>query len=871
MITAALAVLSVLAAAQQKIRVNAPEVVAEDERFNVVFVIDGKDTPKDFQWSQGDDFQLVWGPQRGSSTSISIVNGKRTSSSQTTYTYILLPLRSGTFTLPPATAVFSSGEASSSPVKIEVVPDRSSSRQGSRDDSQAREPSGNERAVTTGEVGGEDLFMRLSLSKQSAVLGEPLTATLKLYTRVDIVGFEGAKFPTFNGFWSQETESPQTLSFKRESYGGMIYNSAVLRRWTIIPQQAGPLTVEPAELIGVVRVRTAPRGSSIFDILSDFGETEVKKRMVTPAVKVNVSPLPSGAPADFGGGVGTFSITGSLSKDSIKTHDAASLVVTISGNGNISLLEAPKVAFPPDFETYDTKASQKADRGPTSGSKRFEYPFIARSAGNFVIPPVHWSYYNVNSGRYETVRTDSLRISVEKGTVQSGPVVSGGDALPTVDRQGVKTLDEDIRYIKTGKTSGKPARPFFVSRPSYLICVLVLLGAFAAILLSMRSLARRRADVKGMKNRRATKMALGRLRQADSYLKQNLRGAFYEELHRSLLGFVADKFGLDVAGQNRDNIAEALDSNGIDPALRDEFLSLVDACDEARYSPEAGHQGMEDHFSSAVKVISSISSEMKKSGKGGFTAVLALALLASTALPLGADSPEAAGSAWDEAVAAYAAGDYDTAAAKWEACTVNGTSADLEYNLGNAFFKKGDIARAVLHYERASRLNPSDSDIRFNLDFARSRVQDKVEEVPEFVLKTLMLKLCYITTSNVWAVLSLIFLAIALSLALMFFLGGTPGIRRGGFFGGIAALLVALMCLGFSLWQRSMSARSDEAIVVRPVTSARSTPSAETAKDLFILHEGTKVKILDNVGDYSDIELSDGRRGWLRTSDIEII
>ena len=200
-------------------------------------------------------------------------------------------------------------------------------------------------------------------------MGEPIEATLKLYQRVNIAGFEDARFPAFNGFWSQEVEAPTNIEFQRENVNGNIYYSAVLRKYVLIPQQSGTITIDPAELVCVVNVRVSPTGgASIFDSFFEDQRT-IRKRVMTEPYTVNVSPLPAGAPPTFGGGVGKFGISASLSKDSLMTHEAASLTVTIKGKGNVSLLEAPDVSFPPDMEVYDMKVSEKTDKstGGTSG------------------------------------------------------------------------------------------------------------------------------------------------------------------------------------------------------------------------------------------------------------------------------------------------------------------------------------------------------------------------------------------------------------------------------------------------------------------------------------------------------------------------
>lgn len=858
--------------AQNVIRVEAPDVVAVNEQFNVTFIIEGEKSPSDFQWSSGDDFQLVWGPQKGSSSSIQIINGKRSSSHQTTFTYILIPKATGTFQLPAATALLSGDRISSTQASIQVVSDGASSSQSSGQKGGKSSGGGQTSSTGSGEISSNDLFMRLSLSRTEVVIGEPITATLKIYQRANVVGFENAKFPTFNGFWSQETYVPNNIEFKRESLDDKIYNTAVLRTYVLIPQQSGTITIDPAELVCLVNIRTAPSTSnSLFDSFFQDEYRTIRKRVTTPAVKVKVNPLPAGQPASFGGGVGNFGISARLTTDNLKTHDAASLVITVSGRGNVALLEEPKVNFPPDFEVYDTKTTENTDKsnGGTSGSKSFEYPFIPRSHGDFTIDPVEYSYYDVNAGKYVTLRTEPLHVKVAKG--------KGGDSTPVttvnsgVERKDVKSLADDIRFIFTGKPGLSGSGSFFVGSVFFwILLALMILGA-TSVYLAFRKVAAMRADVAGTKNRRATKMAQKRLKLAGEYLDKNLYTAFYEELHKALIGFVSDKLNMDMSEISKDNIASALTEGGVSEEQTKAFTDLLDACEFARYSPDGGNEAMRSHYDAALKVISSIDSGLKTGGKSLRKVVTVVTLLLSLGASMNIQAKDL-DSLWTAGVQAYTDGKFSDASAAWTSIEESGQkSAKLYYNLGNAWFKQGNYPKAILNYERALRLDPSYSDARYNLEFTSNFVQDKIEPVPEFILKSVARKVCYVMGSNAWAVIFLVLLAAALVMGLLFLLGSSVGKRRAGFYCGIVLLLLSAGALSFSIWQKSDSVKTDTAIVMSPVSSVKSSPSSGSSKDLFVIHEGTKVTILDEVGSWKNIALADGRQGWITSNELEVI
>ena len=846
-----------------QLRVEVPDVVALDEQFNVTFIYEGENSPSGFEWSQGDDFQLVWGPQQGRSTSIQIINGKRTKSSQFTYTYILTPKKTGKFQIPAATVTVKGKTYSAGPVSVTVVSEGASSQ-----------PSGSPSSSggqSSTDISDDNLFLSLTFSKRNVVVGEPIVATLKLYQRVNIAGFEDARFPSFNGFWNQEIEAPTNIEFHREERDNKIYNTALLRKYILIPQQSGTLTIDPAELVCLVNVRTVSSGSvSIFDEFFDEYRT-VRKRVSTPAARINVSPLPAGAPASFKGGVGQFSISARLSKDSLRTHDAASLIVKITGKGNVSLLEEPDVVFPPDFEVYDTKVSESIDKasGGVSGSKTYEFPFIPRSAGDFAIAPIRYSYYDIGAGKYVTVETPVLPFTVAKGneSVSAGPA-----AAPGVAQRGVKDLNQDIRFIDVKNTSLSPKGDFFTGSAAFWVLFGLIVLLSVAMYFLIEFLTARRADVVGSKNRAATKMARKRLHKASEYLSRNIYTAFYEELHKALTGYISDKLNMPAADFSKDRVAEELAARGVPSDVVERFSAVVDACEFARYAPDAGNAAMEAHYKEAVEVISSIDSYMKN--RKNMSAARVVTVFMMLAVPMSGFAADSyVDSLFSAANTAYADGRWQDAVDSYTAVEGLGLeSAALYCNLGNAYYKAGDMSRAILYYERALKLDPSYSDARYNRTVVSDFIQDRIEPVPEFILKTWTRNLCYALDSDTWAVAGLVFVLItAVSLLLLFLSASSLGLRRTGFFCAIVFFLLAVMSMSFAFWQKSDYSRKDGAIIMTPVVSVKSSPSSETSTDLFILHEGTKVQILDEVGDWRNIELADGRQGWMRSEDMEII
>ncbi|MBO4263154.1 MAG: BatD family protein [Bacteroidales bacterium] len=849
--------------AQTTIRVSAPNLVAQDEQFNVTFTLEGEARPSAFSWDAGSDFRLVWGPQKGSSTSISIINGKHSKTTQTTYTYVVSAVRTGTFELPAATATVKGEQLVSRRVSVQVVsggaPGSTAADRGGEQESRER-PSRDEGDA----VAGEDMFLRLYLSKNKVVVGETLTATLKLYQRVNVAGFEDARFPTFNGFWSQEQQAPTNIEFRRENVGDRIYDAAVLRSWTLIPQQAGEVAIEPAELVCLVNVRV-PHSStgSIFDSFFQDDYRTVRKRLSTRSQTVQVSRLPDGAPASFCGGVGSFKMQAVLSCDSLRSHDAASLLVTVSGKGNISLLEAPKIQFPPDFERYDTKVSEQA------GSKTFEFPFIPRSHGDFVVGPVEYSYYDVAAGKYVTLRSEPLPLRVSRGTDDGTPAAPGGRLQGTPLQKDVKDLGSDIRYIRTRMPAWQSAGGGFAASPAFWYLMAALACAALCFFFAFRRLERRRSDVAGSRNRAAMKMARRRLSEAGEFLRKDLYTAFYEALHKALTGFAADKLSLGIADMRKEHIAARLCEAGASASRAEEFVSLLSACEYARYAPAEGHEAMSAHYGQALSLLSGLDAEMGKKHKTSSAAALLAFLLL---LPPLAGQAAPVDSLWTSGCRAYDEGRWEAALASWQAIEGEGRCAPALYvNIADAYFKLQDYGHAILYYERALKADPSDEEARYNLSLAQGQVLDRIDTLPSFFLTEWLRKVRWLFPATVWAILSLVLFAALLAALLLFLLSGRPGVRKAGFFSALAALLLFSACLGFSLRQRGEWLDDSHAIVTVAVSAVRSAPGGTATTDLFILHEGAKVHILESVGDWNNIEIADGRQGWIRAADVERI
>ena len=592
--TAAAAVIALMcayaAAAQNSFTVDAPAVVSTDEIFRVVFTAtyeSGKIS--DFTPPSFEGFEVLAGPVQSTSTNYQNINGQSSTTHTRSYTYTVRVVQEGKVTVPSASIKIGKDTYTTDPKTVEAV--------------KGQVPDGG--SSSAGQRAGDDLRLRVSVSKTRVVVGEPVIVTLKLYVQSSAIsGFEDVRFPTFDGFWSQEIDAPQNIQFVRENYDGQIYNAALLRRYMLLPQQTGTLTIEPSELVCLLQIQaeqTGPR--SIFDDFFSSYQT-ILKRVASEPVTINVSALPAGAPASFTGGVGSFRLSAGFDSDSVAAHEATSLKITISGTGNINLVDAPKVRLPADFESYDVRKTENITTGASgsTGTLTFEYPFIPRAPGTFDLEPVEFTYYDIDAGRYRTLSSGPLSLKVGEGTRTDAAVIPSG-----VSKRSVESLGEDIRFISTTTNLRKAGRMMVSSPAMIIIPTVILLAAAAVWVLLARSIVRR-SDVAGTRNRKAMKVARARLKNASAFLRQGLYGAFYEELHKALHGYISDKLMLPVADLTRERIGEELRARGKDEAVIQELSDILDACEYARYAPASGSEAMEKHYQQAVKVISQIES-----------------------------------------------------------------------------------------------------------------------------------------------------------------------------------------------------------------------------------------------------------------------
>lgn len=597
-----LAAWQVKAADKVRFVAEAADVVVSGDQVRLVFTVNSQDI-KDFRAPSIKGFDVLMGPSRSQQSSIQIINGKRTSNSSTAFTYILLAGSPGTYTIPAASVEINGEKVFSNAISIKVLPqDQNSGNSGNNGGGSA---SSSRSQAAGSRISANDLFITATASKTTVHEQEAILLTYKVYTVVNLRQLYG-KMPDLKGFHTQEVELPQQKTFTLEHYKGRNYNTTVWSQYVLFPQQTGKLEIPSITFDGVVAQQTV--SDDPFDaFFNGGGHVEVKKKITTPKVVINVQPLPA-KPAGFSGAVGEFKLASSINATDVKTNDAVTIKLTLSGTGNMKLIGTPEVKFPQDFEIYDPKVTDdyKLTSNGLTGTKTFEYLAIPRHAGNFTIPAVEFTYFDLKSNSYKTLKTEAYNLKVAKGQGNADQVISD-----FTNKESVKMLGKDIRFIKLGDSSLRPKGDFFFGTVGYYLCYLIPLLLFVVFAVIYRQKALENANVAKVKTKKANKVATRRMKLAGKLLTENKKNEFYDEVLKALWGYISDKLSIPVSQLSKDNIEAELTNYGVQEALIAEFIGVLNECEYARYAPDNENEAMDKVYSASVEVISKMENSIK--------------------------------------------------------------------------------------------------------------------------------------------------------------------------------------------------------------------------------------------------------------------
>ncbi len=587
-------------------KANAPSQVIAGRPFQLTYTVNQR--CRDLNAPEFTDFDVLAGPYSSTSSSISFVNGRRTSSYEQTYTYTLMAQRTGTFTIGPASIKVDGSNYQSNGVRIQVLPeDQQPQQTASQGRGQGQQSS---QGSQGSQVSSENLFVRTITTKTKVHEQEAFMIMYKLYfANVDVAQLtNNTKLPEFTGFLKQELEQGE-IQTELEHYNGRNYQTAVLYRTILYPQHSGDITIDPARFEAVLRVQTRQQVRSIFDDF--FGSyTNVTKMLTAPGVTIHVAALPGGKPAGFSGGVGKFNLTPSISQTELQANDAVTIKLDISGSGNMKLLKTPSIDWPEGFEPYDPKVTNnfKTTSSGVSGTKSIEYLAIPRSAGDYTIPAVHFSYFDIEDKAYKTLSTPEYTIHVKRGAGSSAGSSSGeeGAVVYHAHKEDIKQLGSDIRYIDAKPLQRKAKAQSSLIDYQYLwlwyVLPLVLAGI---VLVVLRKQMLENADITRVRYKRANKVAQKRLKAAAAALKANNKDAFYAAIEQAAWTYLSDRLSIPTADLNKENITSILQQKGVSETLIADVKNVLSTAEFARYAPSTDH-AMDDLYTATTNLINNL-------------------------------------------------------------------------------------------------------------------------------------------------------------------------------------------------------------------------------------------------------------------------
>jgi len=583
-----------LAGQDVSLKVEYPAVVTTGQQFNIMYTVNSGGG--EFSAPAFTGFYKLMGPQTSYSSSTQIINGKMSHQTSYTYVYFLQAGKEGKYSIAPATFTLKNKTFTSDTMFIEVI-GNSSQKQ--------KVPSGgsNNANESIAESSGGDIFLNVQLNRKEVYIGEYIVATVKIYTKVNISGINEIKYPTFNGFLKSDLVTPPLTSLKQENINGTIYGAGVIQQFLLFPQISGEVTINPVQISVLVQQKSSQSDPFFGDFFTQY--QNVPKAIESQTVKIKVKPLPGIQPDDFSGIVGKLDLKASINKDSVNVNDAVNFKVVISGNGNLKIAATPVLKLSPDIEIYDPKITDDVKNGlnGTTGQKSFDFLLIPRHYGDFTIPPITYSYFNISSGKYEKLTTGEFHFHAKKGGTEQNPgiTVYGG-----VSKEDVKYLGKDIRFIKSA--SGKLIRTdnILLLKHSFYSGYALVFLAFLIILFLRREHIRRNSDLSLVKNRKAGKVAVKRLRTASVCLKEENIDKFYEEMLKAIYGYLSDKLNIPVSDLTRNKAIDSLSEKGISEEKIKSLNAILDTCEYARFSPSESGTEAAIIYAEASQFIKSV-------------------------------------------------------------------------------------------------------------------------------------------------------------------------------------------------------------------------------------------------------------------------
>lgn len=584
-------------------RATANSEVAVGDQFRLIYSVNAQ--ANGFKAPPIKDFSILSGPNQSSSSSMQIINGQVSRSVEYSYTLLLQANKEGTYTIAPASVNVDGKVMQSNAVTIKVVKGNPQQRQNQQQGTQE----------AAAEISASNLFIKASVNKNNPYQGEQVIVTYKIYTRVPVSEYSITKTPSLTGFWTENLIKEDTpLNQYRETLNGAEYIVAEIKKDAIFAQKSGKLVIEPLEMTVIAQVEKKRRRAS--DPFEDFFNNSffgssyqnVRKTLNSNSITLNVKALPEiKNSSDFNGAVGKFSIAASVDKNTVKANDALTLKFTVTGAGNLKLIDKPNFVFPKDFDVYDPRIIDdiKTSANGITGKRTFEYLLVPRNHGNYSIKSVPFIYFDLVAGNYKTLATSDFNITVEKGTGNDAYVRAG------VEKEDFQYIGTDIRYINTAPFKLKPVNAFLFGKPTFWFLLMLPLVLFVLFVIIWQKELKKRSNLALMRNKKATGIARKRLKAAEAHLNSGNQSAFYTEVSSALWGYISDKFNIPRSELSIDSVNGALTKKNVRQELIDKFVLTLNNCEYARFAPGDKSEVMKNLYTEALEVITQTEQELK--------------------------------------------------------------------------------------------------------------------------------------------------------------------------------------------------------------------------------------------------------------------
>lgn len=577
--------------------------VSVGEQFQVSYELNGDG--KDFKSPNFTNFEIIGGPFTSTSSSVQIINGSVSRTNTQTFSFHLRAIKEGVFTIPSASITVDRKKITSEPCEINVTASATSSGNYS-----------NNTSNSTNNNNKKEVFLKATPNKKKVYQGEQILLTYNIYYTIPISQLSVSKSPSYSGFWTKDiSDNDGSLQQSSTIIDGQPYNVATIKEMVLFPQKAGELTIEPLELSCLAQIRQQRQRTNTYDPFEDFfgdvlgtSYTNVRKEIKSQPITIEVLPLPTAnKPNSFNGAVGQFTFTSKIDKNELKVNEAFTLTLTVSGKGNIELLELPKPILPPDFEVYDPKISTTVKNNALGiyGSKKAEYIIIPRVSGDFTLDDIEFSYFNPSLKKYETLKSDIHAIQVQKGES------STSSAIYTPGQADIKYLGSDIRHINVNDNDLNITGVNFFMSTTYIIIIAGMIVIFVVVLVIYKKVNKFNKNQALVKNKQATKVAKKRLNNAHKYMISNEQNSFYEEFSQALWGYISDKLNIVRSQLSMDSVREIMLSKEVSEDIVNEFVELLNNCEYARFAPGDANKKMDELYQKGIELITKAEKHLK--------------------------------------------------------------------------------------------------------------------------------------------------------------------------------------------------------------------------------------------------------------------